>query len=801
VNKLAKAAGGWQFRDGLLIHMHASNFNKLFAGIGVIFCGAVMVSTGRADDVTNRFGFTGPEIFPIDNQIGLLRAADLDGDGLNDLIVVNNSRSKIDLLYNQTGKTNAQKRADSGGIRREINELPPDARFRLESISSEKRISSLVVADLNGDGKPDIAYFGGDPKELVVLYNQGTNGWSTPKHWPVDDGQLTPNALSVGDLNGDGLNDLVLLGDPQVYVFKQKPDHTLADPEKIPYSGTVKAIEVLDIDGDGRKDLLLVNWDSPAPFRFRLQNDSGRLGPEIHFTLDPIRAFTADNLEGDKKAQIITIAMNSGRAQVSEFTRQPAPALSGAFKQGQFQVMPLNRSGDRSRRGVLWADVNGDGLPDLLVAEPDSGQISIFLQKPDGTLDAPKEFSTLTGVSDLAVADWNGDGKPDIFLLSTDERQIGVTHMDEKGRLPFPTLIPLEGKPLAMAVGRPRPKDKVTLAVIVADQNERRSLVTRTADGKGKTQKLSESFKSNPSTMMFHDVNQDGLMDLVVLIPYEKIKVLLQVDDKDYDEEDIAPPGGTVEEPWMSTADVDGDGKPELLLAQRNFLRAVVLKQEAAAQNSTNRGGWVFSVKEQINGADSSSRLVGAAALPNGTNAVNSLFLLDAERKALTLCERDSAGAWQVIRNLPLPYTAFNSLQPISLGGTKPNGVAFLGKDAAGWMPMDGSIWALTNLDSYETPIKDGRLNDVVAGDLDNDGRKDLVFLETAKNYLDLVIFDKNRKLVPANRWPVFEERSFRSRRSDLPEPREALVVDVTGDGKNDLVIIVHDRILVYPQQ
>ncbi len=94
----------------------------------------------------------------------------------------------------------------------------------------------------------------------------------------------------------------------------------------------------------------------------------------------------------------------------------------------------------------------------------------------------------------------------------------------------------------------------------------------------------------------------------------------------------------------MSSADVDGDGKPELLLAQKNFLRAVVLKQEAAAQNSTNRGGWVFSVKEQINGAGSNSRLVGAAALPNGTNAVNSLFLLDAERKALTLCERDSAG-------------------------------------------------------------------------------------------------------------------------------------------------------------
>ena len=93
------------------------------------------------------------------------------------------------------------------------------------------------------------------------------------------------------------------------------------------------------------------------------------------------------------------------------------------------------------------------------------------------------------------------------------------------------------------------------------------------------------------------------------------------------------------------------------------------------------------------------------------------------------------------------------------------------------------------------------RLTDVVAGDLNNDGRKDLVFLETGRNYLDLVTFEAPHKLVPGNRWQVFEERTFRSRRNDETEPREALVADVTGDGKNDLVVLVHDRVLVYPQE
>jgi hypothetical protein len=746
---------------------------------------------------TNRFGFSGPEVFPIDNLISQLHVADLDGDGLNDLVVVNNSRSRINLLYNQTGKTNLTREAKPIG-KREINELPPDARFRIESIASEKQIACLVVADLNGDGRPDLAYYG-EPKELIVLYNQGSNTWSAPKRWAIDDGQLSANSLCVGDLNGDGRPDLVLLGDNAVYFLPQKKDHTLGEPEKIPFSGSVKSVQVLDIDGDGRSDLLLVNWEDRNPFRFRLQQADGHLGPELYFSCPPIRSYCADNLEQNGRTQVITIAEKSGRAQISEFRSKPAEPLSGAFRQGQFQILPLKKT-DKARRGLLCADVDGDGLPDLLVAEPESGQLSIYFQQKDGTLSAPRTFPTLAGISDLAVADWNGDGKREIFILSADEKQVGVTQLDSKKGLPFPTLIPLEGKPLVLAVGKLKPNAPPTLAIIM-DQDGRRSLVTRTADGKSKTQKLSESFKSNPTTLAFHDVDQDGLMDLVVLIPYEKVKVLRQVPGKDFEELDIAPPGGVVEQPWLSVADIDGDGKPELLMAQKNFIRAVVMTQDNSRQTSTNPANWTFTVKEQINGAASNSRLVGAAALPNGTNAVPSLFLLDAERKALTLCERDHAGVWQVVRNLPLPVSDFTSLQPIALGARNVNAVAFLGLNAVAFMPLEGKVWELTELDGYETPIKDGHLTDVVTGDLDNDGRKDLVFLETARNYLDLVIFDANHKLVPATRWQVFEEKTFRGRRSDLPEPREAVVADLTGHGKNDLAILVHDRILLYPQE
>ena len=73
--------------------------------------------------------------------------------------------------------------------------------------------------------------------------------------------------------------------------------------------------------------------------------------------------------------------------------------------------------------------------------------------------------------------------------------------------------------------------------------------------------------------------------------------------------------------------------------------------------------------------------------------------------------------------------------------------------------------------------------------------------METAKNYLDIVDFNSHHKLVPAMRWQVFEEHTFRDDSNAVPEPREALVSDVTGDGKNDLIVVVHDRILVYPRE
>ncbi len=106
---------------------------KCFPCASVAALMLTFASSLQGENATNSLGFTGPEFYPLNDGIALLHAADLDGDGLNDLVVVNNLHSKINLQYNRTGKTNDV--IDLHLPRKlELNELPPDARFRIDSI-------------------------------------------------------------------------------------------------------------------------------------------------------------------------------------------------------------------------------------------------------------------------------------------------------------------------------------------------------------------------------------------------------------------------------------------------------------------------------------------------------------------------------------------------------------------------------------------------------------------------------------------------------------------------------------------
>ena len=89
----------------------------------------------------------------------------------------------------------------------------------------------------------------------------------------------------------------------------------------------------------------------------------------------------------------------------------------------------------------------------------------------------------------------------------------------------------------------------------------------------------------------------------------------------------------------------------------------------------------------------------------------------------------------------------------------------------------------------------------MTSGDINGDGKPDIVMVEYKNNHIEILALDSDNKPVPAMRFKIFEEKSYREKREKASvEPREMKVADVTGDGKNDLVTVIHDRIIIYPQ-
>ena len=783
--------------------MHVRAISQRWFWMGTFFwlCLAVGMSVSQEKQSDEAFGFIGPEVFPIDNLISILRAADVNGDGLNDLVVANNRRSKISILYNRSGDEPEDAEAKWGGTFT-ANQLPPDARFRIESVASEKRIFGMAIADFNGDSLPDLAYYG-TPQELVLQFNGGANGWGEIERYAVKDGLLTPNGMTTGDLNGDLRDDLLLLAEGKLYVFYQAESGGLEEAVSIPYTGEVKSVQALDVNGDQLDDLLFVNWEHAYPFRFRLQIEPGKLGPEYQFEFLPIRSYWADDLDADRRTEVITIARNSGRAQISNFELEAASPFSKGLQIGQFEVLPMKRDSLGSR-GSTWGDVNGDGLMDLVISEPSYGEVTVFLQAEGGRLAPAVSFPSLSGVTSIECVSWDGEGA-DVFVLSGEERQIGRSSFTAQGRLTFPDPVELQGRPLVMASGHLKAADFEGhgLVVITNDEGVRRLLVLDET-GVRHSQALDEEFRTNPTSVSVLDVNQDGFNDVAVLIPYEAIKLLVSDGKGGFFEDDLTAPGGDSERPWMGSADIDGDGLPEILLSKDNFVRAMVVEESGDATDRQAEGDvrFRFRVKEQINGAASSSRIVGASAVRDPISGEDYIFLLDEARSALGLCKPDASGVWKVFKSISLPFVD-GTLRTITLGQTSDVALAMMGRNAIGRLRLSGDVWALRERDSYETPIEQGHLLDVVSGDLNNDNRKDLVFLEVARHYVDIVAYEEPHALKPSTRWQVFETKTFRATQNQavVPEPREAVVGDFTGDGINDLVLLVHDRLLLYPQE
>jgi hypothetical protein len=282
--------------------------------------------------------------------------------------------------------------------------------------------ANLVVADVNGDGRPDLVVANADDQTVTVrLADPAKPGFFQPAIVLPTPGR-TPLDVAVGDLNGDGLMDIVVAasGANSVLVFTQTTSGTFSAPVAYAVGGDPQAVTVADLDNNGLADIAVATAANTVSVL--LQTTAGVFAPAVDYAtgVQPI-AIKAADLNGDGKLDLLTA--NYGAATTPG--NQGLSVLLQGATPGTFAA-PVNYITEYCATALAVGDLNGDGKPDVAVAcqgLPGSpGAVSVFLQDATtpGALRPAVNYPGAYGPMGVAIADMDGDGHPDLVLADGD---------------------------------------------------------------------------------------------------------------------------------------------------------------------------------------------------------------------------------------------------------------------------------------------------------------------------------------------------------------------------------------------
>lgn len=774
------------------------------------------------NDLSEYYGFEDMEVIKLDWGIKALRIADFNGDGRNDIAVVNNRKAKIELLIQKEtiGPGETEVAVDPEDV--DINAIVPPTRFDKQAVAVSQKVYSFVCGDLNSDGMMDLAFYG-EPKGLYVILQKASEAeagasrrlnWRTRKKIKIDDGLVTSDVLVCADLNGDGADDLVLAGREAVYLVLQKGDGSLAEPVKYPTTALTRVVDVGDLNGDSINDLILITNDGEKPVHVRFGLESGSLGPVERFFIENPFAGHIYNLDGTGGDEILTVDSRSGRLICYEYSSEKDAEVDWPIL-----FYPLASGEGSDKRDLVVGDFDGDGLADIVISDPGAAELVFYKQKTGLGLSEPVRFPAFADIESLSAVDIDGDGRTEIAVLSVKEKVIGLADFEDE-RLSFPKPVEIVGEPLAMDITdvdhdggidciyvSKDATDVMALRVIYnlaeADEAEKLTSVSED-DTAGPALELKE-LASNPDGLRVLDVDQDGLEDVLIFVKYELPTLVRQAERRAF--ELVDSPGAQmslIKDASMrsiAVADIDEQSGEELLLAQKNFARSLVFM-----------GGESWSIVDQYNARGRDNKIWAVAAFDidsEGQSSRPTILLLDGAKGQLQVLQAGEDKTYRFERELDVGrWSAANHLKMLfaPLTGTESKSILLFDSDKFALITPTVGGNVLCHLEqrfSYETKIKDGLYGNLQGGDINSDGRADIVMVEYRRNHIEILALDSEMKPVPAMRFKIFEQKGYRDnkkRSKSSVEPREMKVDDVTGDGKDDLVTVIHDRIIIYPQ-
>jgi hypothetical protein len=328
---------------------------------------------------------------------------------------------------------------------------------------------SIAVADLNNDGKLDLATANYSSNNISVLLGNGTGGF-TVSNFPVGSDAF---AITVGDFNSDNILDLatannsgnnvsVLLGNV-AGGFGTATNFALG-PDTNPYDLTVGYF-----NNDNILDLVTVNNRSNN-VSVLLGNGTGGFGAPTFFAvgINP-RSVTVGDFNNDSKLDLATanygsndISVLSGdglgsfgiAANLALGTSNPTSVTAGDFNgDGRLDLATANIASNvsvilgaatasgfgaitnfavgnnpvpNSPFSVKAGDFNGDGQLDLATANSDSENVSVLLGNGAGGFGAPTVFKVGNGPASVAAGDFNRDGRLDLAAANSGSETVSV---------------------------------------------------------------------------------------------------------------------------------------------------------------------------------------------------------------------------------------------------------------------------------------------------------------------------------------------------------------------------------------
>jgi FG-GAP-like repeat len=340
------------------------------------------------------------------------------------------------------------------------------APYQVYSVGS--RAESVAVADVTGDGSPDVLYstsfVSGDPNNFTLFVfpqlPDGTLG--TPLSYPTDGQNGYSMALDTGDLDGDGRADVVLATMNGIDVFYQAPAGGLLPPQLIATSNEAFGAVIADVNADGRPDIVTNTRD--GVFWLKAVTD-GFITRMV--TPNPQWEVEVGDLTGDGLLDVAGCSgLNTCLPSVNVFQYR----RSGKFRLSEY---PANSNG-WGACGIAVGDVTGDGQDDVtmsICANQPNARLNVFPQT-GSTLGKPIVYDSYDIPEPVAVAEMNGDGMGDIVTLHGGWMKAGV-YLQEAGALGPESLFGIpyasQYKPQGLAVGDINSDGKPDIAV--ADYN------------------------------------------------------------------------------------------------------------------------------------------------------------------------------------------------------------------------------------------------------------------------------------------------------------------------------------------